>query len=80
MIHTFCNLMKDFKQIIEDAKTTTVLVSHDLMEINYLTTQLAIVVNGEVKQVGPTQRVLDQPNAFTASFLNEWKKFYPIAR
>lgn len=77
---TKIRLMEDFKQIIEDAKTTTVFVSHDLMEVNYLTTKLAIIVNGEVKQVGLTTRVLEHPNSSTASFLNEWKKFYPVAR
>lgn len=77
---TKIRLMEDFKQIIEEAKTTAVFVSHDLTEINYLTSQLAIVVNGEVKQVGSTPRVLEQPNSSTASFLNEWKKFYPVAR
>ncbi|MEH7483717.1 ATP-binding cassette domain-containing protein [Neobacillus drentensis] len=77
---TKIRLMEDFKQIIENAKTTAVFVSHDLMEVNYLTKQLAIIVNGEVKQVGLTPRVLEHPNSSTASFLNEWKKFYPVAR
>ncbi|MFL6562674.1 MAG: ABC transporter ATP-binding protein [Bacillus sp. (in: firmicutes)] len=77
---TKIRLMEDFKQIIEDAETTAVFVSHDLMEVNYLTKQLAIIVNGEVKQVGLTPRVLEHPNSSTASFLNEWKKFYPVAR
>jgi tungstate transport system ATP-binding protein len=73
---TKIKLMEDFKQIIEAAGTTTAFVSHDLMEINYLTNRLAIIVNGEVKQSGKTQRVLEQPNSATAPFLNEWKKFY----
>lgn len=73
-------LMEDFKQIISETKTTAVFVSHDLMEINYLTNRLAIIVNGEVKQTGPTPRVLEHPNPSTSSFLNEWKKFYPVAR
>jgi len=77
---TKIRLMEDFKGIIETAKTTAVFVSHDLMEINYLTNRLAIIVNGEVKQVGATPRVLEHPNSSTASFLNEWKKFYPVAR
>ncbi len=47
---TKIKLMEDFKQIIEAAGTTTAFVSHDLMEINYLTNRLAIIVNGEVKQ------------------------------
>ncbi|WHY85315.1 ABC transporter ATP-binding protein [Neobacillus novalis] len=77
---TKIKLMEDFKGIIETARTTAVFVSHDLMEINYLTNRLAIIVNGEVKQSGPTPRVLEHPNSSTASFLNEWKKFYPLAR
>ncbi|MEH7076323.1 ABC transporter ATP-binding protein [Neobacillus drentensis] len=77
---TKIRVMEDFKGIIESASTTAVFVSHDLMEINYLTNRLAIIVNGEVKQVGQTQGVLEHPNSSTASFLNEWKKFYPIAR
>ncbi len=75
---TKIKLMEDFKQIIERTGTTAVFVSHDLMEVHYLTNRLAIIVNGELKQLGPTQEVLDHPNSATASFLNEWKKFYPL--
>jgi tungstate transport system ATP-binding protein len=74
---TKIKLMEDFKSIIESTGTTAVFVSHDLMEIHYLTSRLAIIVNGEVKQSGPTDRVLEYPNSATATFLNEWKKFYP---
>jgi tungstate transport system ATP-binding protein len=77
---TKIKLMEDFKGIIEASQTTAVFVSHDLMEINYLTNRLAIIVNGEVKQAGATPRVLEHPNAATSPFLNEWKKFYPVAR
>jgi tungstate transport system ATP-binding protein len=76
---TKIKLMDDFKAIIKSSGTTTVFVSHDLMEINYLTNHLAIIVNGEVKQYGPTQRVLEHPNSATSPFLNEWKKFYPMS-
>lgn len=75
---TKIKLMDDFKGIIEGSGTTTAFVSHDLMEINYLTSTLAIIVNGEIKQYGPTQRVLEHPNSATSPFLNEWKKFYPL--
>jgi tungstate transport system ATP-binding protein len=76
---TKIKLMDDFKGIIEMSGTTTAFVSHDLMEINYLTNSLAIIVGGEVKQYGPTQRVLEHPNSATSPFLNEWKKFYPFS-
>lgn len=77
---TKIKLMEDFKEIVSTTGTTAVFVSHDLMEIHYLTNRLAIIVGGEVKQSGPTPRVLEHPNSSTQSFLNEWKKFYPIAR
>ncbi len=76
---TKIKLMDDFKAIIKRSGTTTVFVSHDLMEINYLTNHLAIMVNGEVKQYGPTQRVLEHPNSAVAPFLNEWTKFYQMS-
>ncbi len=77
---TKIKLMEDFKKIISETKTTAVFVSHDLMEVHYLTNRLAIIVDGEVKQSGPTSLVLEHPDSSTQSFLNEWKKFYPLAR
>lgn len=77
---TKIKLMEDFKQIIEASGTTAAFVSHDLMEIQYLTKRLAIMVNGEVKQFGPTKEVLEHPNSATSSFLNQWTKFYPLSR
>jgi tungstate transport system ATP-binding protein len=74
---TKIKLMEDFKTIIESTGTTAVYVSHDLMEIHYLTNRLVIIVNGEVKQSGPTAMVLEHPNSATSPFLNEWKRFYP---
>lgn len=50
---TKIRLMEDFKKIIEESKTTAVFVSHDVMEIHYLTNRLMIMVNGQVKQSGP---------------------------
>jgi tungstate transport system ATP-binding protein len=74
---TKIKLMEDFKTIIESTGTTAVFVSHDLMEIHYLTNRLAIMVNGEVKQTGATQEVLNNPDNSVSTFLNEWKKFLP---
>jgi tungstate transport system ATP-binding protein len=74
---TKIKLMEDFKTIIESTGTTAVFVSHDLMEIHYLTNRLAIMVNGEVRQTGPTLEVLNNPDHSVSTFLNEWKKFLP---
>ncbi|RSD25068.1 ABC transporter ATP-binding protein [Mesobacillus subterraneus] len=70
---TKAQLLKDIKSIIKQTDTTTVFVSHDLMELRYLSDTLAILMDGELKQTGPTEEVLSSPNASTAAFINEWK-------
>ncbi|WP_423408115.1 ABC transporter ATP-binding protein [Heyndrickxia sp. MSNUG] len=70
---TKVQLLKDIKTIINQTKTTTVFVSHDLMELKYLADTLAILMDGELKQSGPTEEVLSSPNASAAPFINEWK-------
>lgn len=73
---TKIKLMEDFKQIIARTGTTAVFVSHDLLEIHYLTNRLAVIVNGELKQIGLTKEVMEHPNSSTSTFLNDWKKFF----
>lgn len=70
---TKVQLLKDIKTIINQTKTTTVFVSHDLMELKYLADTLAILMDGELKQSGPTEEVLSSPNPSAAPFINEWK-------
>lgn len=70
---TKVQLLKDIKSIIGQTKTTTVFVSHDLMELKYLAGTLAILMDGELKQTGPTEDVLSSPNASASTFINEWK-------
>jgi tungstate transport system ATP-binding protein len=70
---TKVQLLKDIKSIIGQTKTTTVFVSHDLMELKYLAGTLAILMDGELKQTGPTEEVLSSPNASASTFINDWK-------
>ncbi|CAM3916641.1 ABC transporter ATP-binding protein [Mesobacillus thioparans] len=70
---TKVQLLKDIKSIIGQTKTTTVFVSHDLMELRYLAGTLAILMDGELKQTGPTEEVLSFPNPSASAFVNEWK-------
>lgn len=70
---TKVQLLKDIKSIIHQTKTTTVFVSHDLMELKYLAENLAILMDGELKQNGPAEEVLSFPNSSTAAFINDWK-------
>lgn len=72
---TKVELLKELKEILNITNTTTVFVSHDLLEIKYLTDRLAILMNGEIQQVGKTKDVIEHPNKMTAAFINQWKEF-----
>jgi tungstate transport system ATP-binding protein len=69
---TKVQLLKDFKSILETTKTTTVFISHDLVEVKFLTTKLMVMLNGKIEQAGTTVEITSFPNEKTAGFLNEW--------
>ncbi len=75
---TKAQLIQDFKEILNDTSTTTFFVSHDLLEIRHLTKSLAVIIDGNVKQMGNTKEVIEQPNEATAPFLNKWKELYTL--
>ncbi|WP_078428206.1 ATP-binding cassette domain-containing protein [Alkalihalobacterium alkalinitrilicum] len=75
---TKAQLIQDFKEIMKQTNTTTFFVSHDLIEIKQLTRSLCVMLNGEVKQYGKTNKVIDAPNKEVAAFLEKWKDFYKI--
>lgn len=72
---TKIGLLKDLKEILKRTNTTTVFVSHDLLEIKFLTDRLAILMEGEIRQVGKTREVIESPNEKTAPFIEEWNAF-----
>lgn len=69
---TKIQLLKDFKNVLGSTQTTTLFISHDIMEIKYLTESLIILMEGEIKQSGNTKDVLAAPNQFTKPFLQDW--------
>lgn len=72
---TKMKLIQDFKSILTTTGTTTIFVSHDLLEMKSLTDELFILMNGELQQHGQTSDVIENPNEMTASFINEWKSY-----
>ncbi|PLR79297.1 ABC transporter [Bacillus sp. V3-13] len=65
-------LIQNLKKAIQETKITVVLVSHDLMEIEYLTNRLIILKEGKIIQAGPTAEVIAHPNRQASTFLNGW--------
>lgn len=72
---TKMKLIQDFKSILTTTGTTTIFVSHDLLEMKSLTDELFILMNGELQQHGQTSDVIENPNEMTVSFINEWKSY-----
>jgi tungstate transport system ATP-binding protein len=75
---TKMKLIDDFQRIIHLTKTTTVLISHDLLEIQSLSNRLLFLMEGNVVQIGATDTVLQNPTPATAKFLAPWIKHFPI--
>ncbi|OIJ12016.1 ABC transporter [Anaerobacillus alkalilacustris] len=75
---TKVQLLKEVKEILNETSTTTLFVSHDLIEINHLTNSLAVVIHGRVIQHGMTKEVINEPNVDAAPFLLNWKELYTI--
>ncbi|UOE92185.1 ATP-binding cassette domain-containing protein [Alkalihalobacillus sp. LMS39] len=69
-------LLRELKDILQETKTTTVFVSHDLIEIKHLTKNLCVLVDGKMKQFGSTHDVLHSPNRQSTPFLEKWKELY----
>jgi len=77
---TFRNsIMKFLKDMHRKYNLTTIHVTHNFREASYLADKIAIVMNGEVKQVGSSSEVLNNPaNIEVAKFLG-FKNILPLS-
>jgi ABC-type sulfate/molybdate transport systems ATPase subunit len=58
---TRADLLADLHTVLAGVDTATVLVTHDRHEAMALAGHTALLVAGRIRQLGPTERVLDQP-------------------
>jgi ABC-type sulfate/molybdate transport systems ATPase subunit len=58
---TRADLLADLRVVLDGLDTATVLVTHDRHEATALAGHTALLVAGHIRQIGPTERVLDQP-------------------
>lgn len=69
---TKIQLLSELKKIIKEMQLTTIFVSHDLMEVKYISDELIIIMDGKVKQIGATDDVVNHPNEATRDFIKKW--------
>ena len=67
---TRSNLLKDFTNLLKDTDTTTVFVTHDLLEAELLAERMAVLIDNRLCQVGPVRQIKTHPvDATVAAFL-----------
>ncbi len=68
--NTRTSIRQELKRIHEVKRITTIYVTHDQNEALLLADKIAIIMNGEVAQFGPSEEVFNSPNSLTvAQFL-----------
>ena len=77
---TFRNtIMKSLKDIHRKYDVITIHVTHNFREASYLADKIAIIMDGEIKQIGRSKDVLNNPaNLEVAKFLG-FKNIFPTA-
>ncbi|WP_294967094.1 ATP-binding cassette domain-containing protein [Sulfurimonas sp.] len=77
---TFRNaIMKSLKDIHRRYDVITIHVTHNFREASYLADKIAIIMDGEIKQVGDAREVLNNPiNIEVATFLG-FKNIFPAS-
>ncbi len=58
---TRARLLEDFQALVADLAVTMVFVTHDLDEALFLGDQVAVILNGELRQQGPPQEIFTAP-------------------
>lgn len=63
-------LLDDLGAVLDETRTTTIMVSHDLVEVVKIASQMAIFLESRLQQVGKPEEVFSAPkNAEIADFL-----------
>ncbi len=58
---TRARLLEDFQALISEIPVTMVFVTHDLDEALFLGDQVAVILNGELRQQGPPEEIFTAP-------------------
>ena len=69
-VTTQVEVLREFKRLIQERGTTALYVSHDLAVVAQLADRVVVLNSGEVRESGPTMRVLGTPtDSYTRSLV-----------
>jgi ABC-type proline/glycine betaine transport system ATPase subunit len=65
-------LLKDLSTLLSQDHRTTIFVTHNLKEAAQISDRVAVIINGELKQVGTSKEIKAKPaDKSVKEFLNE---------
>jgi ABC-type sulfate/molybdate transport systems ATPase subunit len=76
---TRTDLVADLRAVLDGLDTATVLVTHDRYEARALAPATALLVDGRIRQLGPTEQVLDGPADVDCARLVGFTNLLPAA-
>jgi ABC-type sulfate/molybdate transport systems ATPase subunit len=76
---TRTDLLADLRAVLDGIDTATVLVTHDRHEARALAAETALLVAGRIRQLGPTEHVLDHPADAACARLVGYSNLFPPA-
>jgi tungstate transport system ATP-binding protein len=69
---TRAQLLKDLSNLLSEDHRTTIFVTHNLKEAAQISDRVAVIINGELKQVGTSKEIKAKPaDKSVKEFLNE---------
>jgi tungstate transport system ATP-binding protein len=69
---TRAQLLKDLSTLLSEDHRTTIFVTHNLKEAAQISDRVAVIINGELKQVGTSKEIKAKPaDKSVKEFLNE---------
>lgn len=73
------DLLADLRAVLDGSSTATVLVTHDVGDARALAQDTALLVEGRIRQRGPTAETLDQPADVDTARLLGFTNLFPPA-
>jgi peptide/nickel transport system ATP-binding protein len=80
-VTTQIEVLRAFKKVVRERRTTAVYVSHDLAVVAQIADRVAVLNHGEICECGPTEQILDTPrDAYTQTLMAAARPVLRLAR
>ncbi|MFD2112602.1 ATP-binding cassette domain-containing protein [Thiorhodococcus fuscus] len=68
-----------FQEVVAERPMPTVLVTHDLDDVRHLADRVGVLVDGELRQYGPTAEVFSRPSDAEVAQVLGWDNRLPVS-